>query len=130
MLDDDRETAYGLLRRGQELLSQKHNAQAVVVLERALRLEPRKGSILEALGRAYYGSGQRELAAGAFEALLQLDPSNTYAHFGLGLSLERMGQLEDARTHLRLAAAMDPENADYRRCLTRVDRRLSRRGPA
>jgi tetratricopeptide (TPR) repeat protein len=130
MADEERETAYGLLRRGQELLGKKHHAQAVVVLERALRLEPRKGSIIEALGRAYYGSGQERLAAGAFEALLELDPSNHYAHLGLGLCLERMGMFEDARGHLRLAVAMDPENESYRRVLARVERMLDRRGTA
>jgi Flp pilus assembly protein TadD len=127
MVDDERETAYGLLRRGQELLTNKHHAQAVVVLERAVRLEPHKGSIVEALGRAYYGSGQDRAAARSFEALLQLDPSNHYAHLGLGLALERMEMLEDARGHLRLAAAMDPTNEDYHRILARVERRLARR---
>jgi Flp pilus assembly protein TadD len=130
MTDDERETAYGLLRRGQELLADKHHAQAAVVLERALRLEPRKGSILEALGRAYYGSGQDRPAARSFEALLELDPSNHLAHLGLGLALERMGRLEEARGHFRLAAAMEPTNADYRRILARVERRLARRAGA
>ena len=44
------ETAYDLLQRGQALLEGRHHAQAAIVLERADRLEPRKGSILEALG--------------------------------------------------------------------------------
>jgi tetratricopeptide (TPR) repeat protein len=127
MDDEDRESAYGLLRRGQELLEDRHHAQAVVVLERALRLEPHKGSILEALGRAYYGSGQELLAAGAFESLLNLDPSNHYAHLGLGMALEKLGMYEDARAHLRLAAAMDPQNEDYNRILARVERALARR---
>ena len=38
--------------------------QAAIVLERAAALEPGKGSILEALGRAYYNTGQHEPAAG------------------------------------------------------------------
>ena len=49
---DPRESAYGLLQRGQELLRGRHHAQAATVLARAARLEPGKGSILEALGRA------------------------------------------------------------------------------
>ena len=57
------ETAYDLLQRGTALLDGRHHAQAAIVLERADRLEPGKGSILEALGRAYYNSGQAERAA-------------------------------------------------------------------
>ena len=57
---DEGESAYELLQRGQALLQRHHNAQAAVVLERAARLEPGKASILEALGRAYFNSGQTE----------------------------------------------------------------------
>jgi tetratricopeptide (TPR) repeat protein len=120
---DDRETAYELLMRGHELLRGRHNAQAAVVLERAARLEPRKGSILEALARAYYDSRQHDRAAETFAALLDVDPSNHNGHHALGLSFERLGRLEEARTHLRLAAAMNPHSAVYRRALERVERR-------
>ena len=50
----DTESAYELLQRGQALMRRRHNAQAAVVLERAARLEPGKGSILEALGRSCF----------------------------------------------------------------------------
>jgi Flp pilus assembly protein TadD len=118
---EERETAYELLQRGQDLLRARHNAQAAVVLERAARVEPGKGSILEALARAYYDSGQPARAAVTFEALIEVDPSAHYGHLGLGLSLERLGRLGEARTHLRLAAAMDPQNVTYRRALARVE---------
>ena len=118
---EERETAYELLQRGHELLRERHNAQAAVVLERAARAEPGKGSILEALARAYYNSGQHARATEAFEALLEVDPSAHYGHLGLGLSLERLGRLGEARTHLRLAVAMNPDSATYRRALERVE---------
>ena len=97
------ETAYELLQRGTALLDGRHHAQAAIVLERADRLEPGKGSILEALGRAYYNSGQAERAAVTFEALLEVDPSSHFGHFGLGQSLKRLGRRNEAGTHLRLA---------------------------
>jgi tetratricopeptide (TPR) repeat protein len=116
-IDEDRESAYALLRRGQELLAGRHHAQAAVVLERALRLEPRKGSIVEALARACYGSGQDIMAVVYFEQLLRIDPSNAYGHLMLGLSLKRLAMYEEARAHLRLAAVMDPQNELCRRVL-------------
>jgi Flp pilus assembly protein TadD len=120
-MGEERESAYELLQRGQELMRERHNAQAAVVLERAARIEPNKGSILEALGRACYDSRQHQRAAEAFEALLEVDPSNSYGHLGMGLSLERLGRVAEARTHLRLAAAMNPNNVTYRRALARVE---------
>ena len=91
---DERETAYELLQRGQHCSTGRHFAQAAIVLERADRLEPGKGSILEALGRAYYNSGQPERSRATFEALLEVDPSSHYGHFALGQSLKRLGRRE------------------------------------
>src|SRR6186997_1409652 len=104
------EAAYDLLQRGQALLASRHHAQAAIVLERAARLEPRKGSILEALGRAYYNSGQTERARETFEQLLDVDPSSPFGHFALGQSLKRLGHRREARTHLRLACALAPRS--------------------
>ena len=116
----ERETAYGLLQRGQALLKRRHHAQAAVVLERAAKLEPGKGSIIEALGRAYYNSGQHQRAAIAFEELLEIDPSAAYGHFGLGQALKQVGRRDQARTHLRLAVALAPDSALYRAALARL----------
>ncbi len=117
---DAHEGAYSLLQRGQALLRGRHHAQATIVLERAARLEPGKGSILEALGRAYYNSGQHDRSAETFGALLELDPSAHYAHYALGQSLKQLGRMREARTHLRLAVALSPESALYRGALARL----------
>ncbi len=119
----ERETAYGLLRRGNALMGRRHFAQAAVLFERAARLEPRRGSIIEALGRAYYNSGQHERAAEAFGELLDVDPSLPYAHFALGQSLKRLGRTDEARTHLRLAVALAPDSRLYRNALARLEGR-------
>jgi tetratricopeptide (TPR) repeat protein len=117
---DDRESAYDLLQRGHALLDGHHYAQAAIVLERANRLEPGKGSILEALGRAYFNSGQAEPARATFEALLEVDPSSHYGHYAIGQCLKRLGQVERARTHLRLAVAMSPGDPLYSGALGRL----------
>jgi len=117
---DDRESAYGLFQRGQALSAKRHYAQAAVVLERADRMEPRKGSILELLGRAYFMSRQWELAATTFERLLDVDPSAHYGHYALGQSLKRLGRIPEARLHLRLAVALSPASRLYREAYERV----------
>ena len=117
---EERESAYELLQRGQALLERRHYAQAAIVLERADRLERRRGSILEALGRAYFNSGQAERARTAFEALLDVDPSSHYGHYALGQSLKRLGRRYEAGTHLRLAVALSPTTTLYRHALDRL----------
>jgi Flp pilus assembly protein TadD len=116
----ERETAYGLLQRATALMKRRHHAQAAVLLERAARLEPGKGSIVEALARAYYNSGQHARAVDAFSELLEIDPSTAYGHFGLGQSLKQVGEIDRARTHLRLAVALAPESPLYRGALARL----------
>lgn len=116
----DPEGAYELLQRGTALLGKRHAAQAAVVLVRAAALEPRKGSILEPLGRAFFMSGQLDRAVETFEALLEIDPSNHYAHYALGRSLVRLGRRAEARTHLKLAVALAPESRLYRGGLERL----------
>ena len=118
----ERESAYGLFQRARALLRRRHHAQAAVLLERADRLEPRKGSIVEALARAYYNSGQHDRAAASFRQLLDIDPSAHYGHFGLGQSLKQLGQQDQARIHLRLAVALAPDSALYRGALARLAR--------
>ena len=119
----ERETAYGLFQRARAMQSRRHYAQAAVLLERADRLEPRKGSIVEALARAYYNSGQHDRAAESFRELLEIDPSAHYGHFGLGQSLKQLGRQPEALVHLRLAVALAPESTLYRNALARLTRK-------
>jgi Flp pilus assembly protein TadD len=126
----ERESAYGLLQRGQALIKSRHHAQAAVVLERAAVVEPGKGSILEPLGRAYHHSGQYERARETFEALLEVDPSAHWAHFALATTLRKLSRDAEARTHLRLAVALCPTSELYRRALARVDPPNSRHDAA
>ncbi len=112
--DDDRESAYGLFQRGQALSAKRHFAQAAIVLARADRLEPGKGSILELLGRACFMSRQWAGAAETFERLLEVDPTAHYGHYALGQTLKHLGKLSSARLHLRLAIALSPGSRLYR----------------
>ena len=119
--DADHESAYALLQRGQALIKSRHHAQAAIVLERAARAEPGKGSILEPLGRAYHHSGQFERARDTFAQLLEVDPSAHWAHFALAVTLRKLDRAPEARTHLRLAVALCPTSELYRRALARIE---------
>jgi Flp pilus assembly protein TadD len=118
--EPEHESVYSLLQRGHELMRSRHHAQAAIVLERAARAEPGKGSILEALGRAFYNSGQHDRSRQTFEELLEIDPSAHYAHYALGQSLKQLRRTREARTHLKLAVALSPGSTLYRAALDRV----------
>src|SRR5437660_11391935 len=108
------EDAYDLFTRGTALLEAGHNHQAVIPLSRARDLDPDKTSIREALGRALFGARDYEQAASEFEAVIDRAPTNDFALFCLGRSLQMLGRHAEARKPLALAACMQPSRRDYR----------------
>ncbi|HVW32046.1 MAG TPA: tetratricopeptide repeat protein [Acidimicrobiia bacterium] len=117
---DESGEAYTRFQEGSRLLDAGNTHAAIVALERARQLEPEKGSIREALARAYYRTQRVEAARAEFEKVLELDPVNDYAHFGLGLCLLRTGDRAGARGHLKLASIMKPHEEAYLDALRRA----------
>jgi len=109
--------AYARFQEGSRLLDGGSTHAAVVALERARDLEPEKGSIREALARAYFRTRRVDAARAEFEKVLELDPVNDYAHFGLGLCLLRAGDRAGARGHLKMATIMRPDEEAYQKAL-------------
>jgi Flp pilus assembly protein TadD len=109
------EHPYDLYLRGQELLAHGDYAAAAVPLARARDIEPDKTSIREALGRALFHARRYAEAAAEFEAVSERAPTNDYALFCLGRSMQMLGRHQEARRPLALACCLRPERADYRR---------------
>jgi Flp pilus assembly protein TadD len=105
---------YELFTRGTALLEAGHNHQATIPLSRARDLDPDKTSIREALGRALFGAQRYELAAREFEEVVDRAPTNDFALFCLGRSLQMLGRHAEARKPLALAACLQPGRRDYR----------------
>jgi Flp pilus assembly protein TadD len=106
---------YELFRRGTDLLESGHYHQAAIPLTRARDLSPQQTSIREALGRALFRAQRYEEAAAEFAAIVERAPTNDYALFCLGRSLQLLGRHAEARQPLVLAACMQPARRDYRR---------------
>src|SRR6266566_3528184 len=85
---------FDLFQLGRRHLSKGMAAQATVPLEKAKRREPRKASIREALGIAYFRIQRYRDAEREFRALLDISPVDDYAHYAL-------------------ASRMRPESTDY-----------------
>src|SRR5689334_9457875 len=82
-------SVYEWYQRGLELLQSGSAAAAVQLLTRAADAEPDSPSIREALARAQFGARQFADAAESFRWIVEDNPSEDYALFGLGLSLSR-----------------------------------------
>jgi len=104
---------YDWYQRGMELLQARNPAAAAALLEHAARAEPSSRSVREALARAQFDSGAYADARDNFAAIVEDNPTDDYAHFGMGLACARLGNYEDAAEHLALAVAMRPDNKHY-----------------
>ncbi len=113
---------YDLYRRGCELLEHGDHQAAIVPLSRARNLEPDKASIREALGRALFHAQHYESAAAEFQAIAADAPTNDYALFCLGRSMQLLGRHREACQPLALACSLRPDREDYRRYRDRARR--------
>ena len=105
--------AYESFQEGRRRLRSGMTAQATVPLERAKRLEPDKASIREALGIAYFRLHRWADAEAEFRAILELSPTEHYAHYALGRALEKQGREAEANGHYKLASSLRPASKHY-----------------
>ena len=99
---------YDLFQQGRRHLRSGMAAQATVSLEKAKRREPRSRSIREALGIAYFRIGRWAEAEAEFRALVDLSPSDEFAHYALGRALVNQGRRREATPHIKLARSLRP----------------------
>jgi Flp pilus assembly protein TadD len=112
---------YELFREGKERLSKGMAAQATVPLEKAKLREPDKASIREALGIAYFRIRNWDAAESEFRAVLELSPTDDYAHYALGRCLEKQGRDVEANRHYKLASSLRPGSKQYRARIRELD---------
>jgi tetratricopeptide (TPR) repeat protein len=120
---------YEWYQRGLQLLGSGDPDAAATLLARVAEAEPGSRSVREALGRAQYDAGRYDEAIASFQQLIAVNPTDDYAHFGLGLAASRAGELTVAAEHLALAVAMRPDLGHYARALRGVRARRAA-GPA
>jgi Flp pilus assembly protein TadD len=118
------EGTFESFRRAETLLAQRRPLEALRELAVVVSAAPDSPSVHLLAGRAYLGSAQLGRAEQAFLRVLELDPSDHYAHFALGRTLQRQGRLAEAKTQLRLASAMNPL-PEYQEALGEVSARIA-----
>ncbi|MGH3776616.1 MAG: tetratricopeptide repeat protein [Pseudonocardiaceae bacterium] len=113
-------------RLAESLVSERRPLEALRELRPVLEAEPDAPSVQLLAGRAYLQSAQLNHAEAAFLRVLEHNPSDHYARFALGRTLQRQSRLEEARAQLAMAAAMNP-TPDYQEALNEVRMRLAAR---
>lgn len=111
---------YEWFQRGVKLLQEGSPAAAAALLERAAQAEPASRSIREALARAQFNSRRYAEAAGSFRWIVDANPAEDYAYYGLGMALWRTGDIEAAQEPLAVAVAMRPDLRHYVSALSQV----------
>lgn len=116
----------GAFRLAEDLLRQRRPLDALAALHPVLESDPDKPSVQLLAGRAYFHSAQLRRAERALTKVVELDPTDHYARFVLGRTLQRLGRLVEALAQLRMATAMHPI-PEYHDAIGQVAARLALR---
>ncbi|GAA1962822.1 tetratricopeptide repeat protein [Amycolatopsis minnesotensis] len=110
--------------RQAEALLKARPLDALKALKPVLDAEPDKPSVQLLAGRAYFKSAQLHRAERALTRVIELDPSDHYARFVLGRTLQRLGRFVEALAQLKMASAMNPA-PEYQDALGEVTARIA-----
>ena len=91
---------------------QTRGPEALVLIETALKLNPRSADALALHGVLLYGQGQFAQALAAFDAAIAEKPQDASAWYNRGLSLLALGRLEESLASQDRALALNPGHAD------------------
>ena len=102
-------SASELLARGAQLISSKP-AEAVQLLQQALRLDPELPTLRYQLGLAFHAIGDEADAEGELREAVSRTPDSAAAHNYLGIVLFQMGNAKAALEEFRIAARLAPKD--------------------
>jgi Flp pilus assembly protein TadD len=123
-MTEDGPGTFEAFRKAESLVAQRRPLDALAALAPVLDAEPDKPSVHLLAGRAYLGSAQLRRAEQAFLRVIELDPTDHYARFALGRTLQRLGRFAEAQTQFRIATAMHPV-PEYQEALGEVSARIA-----
>ncbi len=93
---------------GAFLVRQERYPQAIVVLERAVTLDPKYAAALNELGYAYAFGGDFEKGSAAMDRYVALEPDQPNPHDSYGEILRLAGKFDAALEQYRMSIKIDP----------------------
>jgi predicted O-linked N-acetylglucosamine transferase (SPINDLY family) len=104
---------YDLLNvRGVLLRKLRRQAEAVPILEQAVKLQPKSLSAQQNLGNVLLDLGQAAKAEAVFSKLSRLEPRNPEFHRQLGRAMVKQGRIEPGLMRFRQAVNLQRNNID------------------
>ena len=97
-----------LFLAGRWLIHQERYSQGIVILERAVTLDPNYPAALNELGYAYSYSGDFEKGFAAMERYVALEPEQPNPHDSYGEILRLAGKFDEALAQYRMSIRVDP----------------------
>lgn len=102
--------SHSLAELGKKFAHQGELQLAELTISKALEAAPHNADLLNYHGYVNFMLGNYAAAQKANEAVLQLDPRSAYANKGMGLSLNRLGNVEEGIRYLYKAVALADES--------------------
>ena len=110
-------------------LSREHDS-AISAFRRAVQIDPRFAYAWALMGHEYIANEDFDAALSCFRHAVAYDRRGFGGWYGLGKCFERVGKLEDAERHYRIAASINPSNATLLVCVGVVLEKLRNRHAA
>lgn len=114
--------AYHLFVKAREFMKKNDFLNASFLLEKASKIEPEKGSVREALAICYFNMGFYSFSMDHFDKAIQIDASNDFAHYGMGLCLIKENKINWALGHFKIARFMKPKSDIYGQVVKRYSK--------
>lgn len=107
-------------------LAREHD-QAIAAFKRATQLDESFAYAWTLMGHEYIANEEFDAALSSFRKSVTAEKRSYAGWYGLGRSLERMGKLEDAERHYRIAAQINPSNATLMVCIGVIFEKLRKK---
>lgn len=107
-------------------LAREHD-QAISAFKRATQIDETFAYAWTLMGHEYIANEEFDAALSSFRKSVAADKRSYNGWYGLGRSLERMGKLEDAERHYRIAAQINPSNATLMVCIGVIFEKLRKK---
>lgn len=98
---------------GYKQLREKHYAEAIPLLQRFARLNPKSADAHYLLGLAFAGAQRPDEAIASFQRALQLEPTYADAQTGLGMAYADKGMAKEAADAYKKAAELKGDGTSH-----------------
>lgn len=100
----------GLILKGRSLISEKHYAEGISELKKAIELDPKNMQTYIDLARAYFAAKDPATAEATLNQALTIDPRSTEIMMALGDFRKTTGKLDQAEIIYKQALDIAPQN--------------------